>query len=326
MKSYGMLDGSGTGSIREILEDVSSISKEKKCTLYVGEDAAGRIIATENEADGKMFRSRCYPNNPHVDLEKAYLGACRVCGDEFFDQVQYVKYTIDEILPRVHDLFIHGVVRYGTLRFLSEGRRQLVDAFNDARRQMARYDRLFILGENRDGEIMIAPLDREHKFVSPLACVIGKNGAWRLSDICSDRCPSDHGVYGKDPYYPWLYDMIYELYMGMAYGQKSYGEFAADDACVTNLERAFEDAAKLAAFRKEPFWVLLDRGMICVKSKRSISFDATGSNGPPVKVMPGEFLAGGVLLLDGITATARDTYDKFLPKYREFAAKDASGT
>ncbi len=293
----------------------------------MGEDEAGRIIATENEADGKMFRSRCYPNNPNVDLETSYLGACGVCGDEFFDQATYVRYTIDEIMPRVHDLFTHGVVRYGTLRFMSEGRRQLVDAFNDGKRQMARYDRLFILGENRDGEIMIAPLIREPEFVAPLSCVIGKNGAWRLSDIYSDRCPPKHScMYGGVPYSVWDHDMRYELYVGMAYGEKSYGEFAADGSCVVNIERAFEDAAKMAAFHKEPFEVLLYNGTIYMRSIRGPHHHAIESDGPPVRVGPGEFLDDGALSLDRIVAAGHYAYDKFLPKYKEFVAKDTSGT
>ncbi len=326
MKSYGVLDASGTGRLREILEDVSNTSKRKGRDLYVGEDGAGRIIATENEADEKMFFDRCSLNTYNGDLKDLYLEACGVDGDEFFDQTDFAKYTIDEIMPRVHDLLTHGVVRYGPVRFLSDGRRQMGYAFNAARRQMTRHDRLFILGENRDREIMIAPLDWESEFVSPLACVIGKNGAWRISDIRSDRCPPKYGGCDKDPYSTWLHDMIYELYVSTSFREKSYGEFAADGFCVANFELAFEDAAKLAAFHKEPFEVLLYRGTIYVRSTRNVSFSATGSDVPPVKVMPGEFLDGGALSLDRIAAAARDAYEKFLPKYREFTAKDTSGT
>ncbi len=317
MKSYGMLDGSGTDCIREILEDVSNISKEKKCTLYVGEDEAGRIIATENEADGKMFRSRCYPNNSNVDLETSYLGACGVCGDEFFDQAAYVRYTIDEIMPRVHDLFVYGMVMYGSLRFLSEGRLQLADAFNDARRQVARHGRPFILGRNRDGKIMIAPLDRRPEFLEPLACVIGRSGRWTLSDIHSD-------MYGRSLTGPS--NALHEMYIGMGYRQKEYGRFAANDTCVKNLERAFEDAAKMASFYERMSVII----SLCGDTIRLTFRGDRSKRGkvrpyPMIAVQPGEFLDDGALSFDMIEAAARNAYDKFLPKYREFMEKNTSG-
>ncbi len=327
MKLYGVLDAPGTDRLREILEDVSETSRRKDCTLYVGEDAAGRIISTTSVADGEMFRDSCHSDSPCECRGNPCLEACGVNGNSFFDHAAYVRYTIDEILPRVHDVFAHGVVRYGGLRPMSEGRLQLADALNDARRQMAKYDKLFILGMNRDREIMIAPLDRESEFVSPLACVIGKNGAWRLSDICSDRCPYveyNHGYSAS--YSAWNNDMRRDLYVGMGYREKNYGKFNADGTCMAKLERAFEDAAKLAAFYKEPFEVLLYEGTIYTRFTEGFSHRTTGSDGPPVRVIPGEFLAGGVLSLDKIEAAARKAYDIFLPRYEEFAAKDASGT
>ncbi len=91
MKSYGVLDASDTGRLREVLEDVSNMSKRKKCTLYVGEDEEGRIIATENEADEEIFSDRCSLNTYDGDLKDLYLEACGVDGDEFFDQADFAK-------------------------------------------------------------------------------------------------------------------------------------------------------------------------------------------------------------------------------------------
>ncbi len=86
-----MLDASDTGRLREILEDVSNMSKRKGRDLYVGEDEAGRIIVTENEADEKMFFDRCSLNTYNGDLKDLYLEACGVDGDEFFDQADFAK-------------------------------------------------------------------------------------------------------------------------------------------------------------------------------------------------------------------------------------------
>ncbi len=322
MKSYGVLDAPGTGRLREILEDASGISKRDDCTIYVGEDVDGRIIATPNEADWEMFRNNCCLENPHRDERELHIAACSVYDGKFFDRAGYKTYTIDEILPRVHDLFAHGVIRYDSLWFLSEGEQQLMDAIGDAEKLVAKYGMPFILGENRDDTIMIAPLIREPEFLTPLSCMIDGNGAWRLSSIRPEMYPLARSGARREPYPVWHVDACYELYVGMAYREKSYGEFAAGSACVASLERAFEDAAKLAEFHKEPFEVLCN-GTIHMKSGRNVARHATGSPDSSIRVGPDEFMDGGTLSPDWIAAAARGAYDKFLPMYGEFMAKDA---
>ncbi len=331
MKSYGVLDAPGMGRLREILEDVSAMSRREDCIMYVGQDAAGRIVATANEADSEMFLiSGCIPlprlHYPE-DERDLYLAACSVYGDEFSDRSDsrapcipgVTPYTIDEIIQLAHDLFVHGVMRYGPSG-CSPYEDQLMDAISDAKKLAAKYGRPFILGETRGGDVMVAPMIREPEFVAPASCVITGDRAWRLSDICSEMYAGGLPRTGDmlDP--GWHEGVCDELASFMENWEKKYGRFTCDGACLVRLGRAFEDAAKMAVLHKEPFEVLLYRGTIYVRFTRNVSFNATGSDVPPVKVMPGEFLDGGALSLDGIAAAARNTYEKFLPKYEKFVA------
>ncbi len=278
--------------------------------MYVGEDTAGRIVATSNATDSEIFRNNCCLENPHIDERKLHIAACGVYNDQFFDRKGYKTYTIDEIIPRVHDLFAHGIIRYDSLWFLSEGEQQLADALSDAKRLVAKYDRPFILGMNRDGVIIIAPLIRGAEFVAPFACVVGRGGAWRLSGIRSDMCGRSHSSRHSG--------VVNELYMAMGYREKEYGGFAANGQFVESLGCALEDAARMAAFYKEPFAVMLYGDVIRMRYVREGAKRGKRHHDSAVMVRPGEFMDNGVLSLDKISAAAYGAYDRFLPMYRDF--------
>ncbi len=331
MKSYGTLDSPGMGRLREILEDVSSMSRREDRELYVGEDAKGRIVATANEADSEVFFfPSCIPLIRLRNRENErdlHIAACRVYGDEFSDRSGYGKhntteaasYTIDEIMQLVHDVFVHGIIRYGPQRF-PDDEDQLMDAIGDAERLATKYGRPFILGMTHDEDAMVAPMIREPEFVAPASCVITGDRAWRLSDICSEMYAGGLSRTGDmlDP--GWHEGVCDELASFMENWEKKYGRFTCDGACLVRLGRAFEDAAKIAVLHKQPFEVLLYKGMIYIKPGRKDVEFSMGNYESSVGVAPGEFMDGGVLSLDKIAAAARDAHEKFLPKYEEFAA------
>ena len=140
--------------LRTILEDAAGKSRKLGKPIFIGCDAEGNAAIS-----------------PGRDL---HIFGCAVDTDgAYYDNVEYKTYTLEEAVSRTYDFLDRGILEYGPLRFLSEGRMQLDYALNDARGTVEMRGMHFILGYTRNG-ITLAPQSEESRFCAPLSCVGGK--------------------------------------------------------------------------------------------------------------------------------------------------------
>ena len=107
---------------------------------------------------------------------------------ELEDNVAYRDYSVEEMIPRVRGVLTKGMVEYGGLGFLSEGRWQLSDAVSCAHNLVKIHKCPFILGLTANG-IMVAPISEKDRFLDVASCVVTKNGFWSMSD----KLPGGYG-------------------------------------------------------------------------------------------------------------------------------------
>ena len=257
--------------IKGILNDASNLASKHGMSYCIGIDDNQNAVIFPNLKNSSMFvlvcgvtkRTKKYPDS--VDSSNVE----KILEKEFWDNVAYRNYTINEMIPRVRDSLVNGIIEYGGIGFLSEGRHQLSGVLNDAKKMSEMYNKPFIAGKSKKRGIMIAPVSEKSQFVTPLSCVITKSGFWSISSMCSHRV----GHYGsiidaKDVYERseryGVTDPMYMLYDGIAYSRKQYGTFQhKSEIGMIQLVQAFEDAAKLLEHdiehdRKSKFYVGLN--------------------------------------------------------------------
>jgi len=324
VKSYGRVDSSwDMARFRGILEDASAMAGERSVSLCIGEDADENVVIVPNQRGAPIHILAC-------GITKEGGGEAEAKEEprkEFWDNAEYRKYTIDEMVPRVYDCLVNGAIEYGSLGFLSEGRIQLARVLEDAGKLVKKHGRPFVAGLGKENGIMVAPMSERSEFVAPLSCVIAKSGFWSVSDMHSDRILPPHSYIVTTTEADALARLdntgpLSMLYEGIAYGRKRYGRFEVGrDRSVLDLESAFEDAAGMPRHRDGvPYCVILGRdGFIYVQSKAGYTqsresdalFWEDRRGDAFLEVDPGQFLDGGMPLRERISAAAKDAYGKF---------------
>ena len=296
MKSYGKIDSSWNHArFRLLLEDASKMCNELDQKLEIGQDEDGNICIMQQAKNRPRHIVAC-----GVSPQKIYDNWKDTMSDqeiktrlkkEFWDNVPYIQYTIDEMIPRIYDYMVNGIIEFGSLRFLSEGRIQLGDAFSTTQQLVARHSKPFILGYHAKKRICIAPTSEKSRFIDPLSYIVTKHGIWSVSDIHCTRV------------------VAVNLYEPLAYGNKRYDHYLKQDCnLVIKLENAFEDAVKMPT-RRDPHYVILDQfGNISLESGKDRRVKCAVIS---IKVNPSEFLDGDVLLQDKIKEMAEDTFKQF---------------
>ena len=272
--------------LRTILEDAAGKSRKLGKPIFIGCDAEGNAAIS-----------------PDRDLH--IFGCAADTDGAYYDNVGYKTYTLEEAVSRTYDFLVNGILEYGPLRFLSEGRVQLTYAMNDARRMVGMRGVHFILGYTGNG-ITLAPQSEESRFCAPLSCVVARHGFWTLSSLHSCKLGS-----------AWPMHVLYIAIMG----GKSYGRFAAHRGeCAIRLENALEDAVRLSAFRKVLCEVgLTDDGTIEMHTEQSGSYGC--DHVASMQVLPGQFPDSWELLPGRIRSAARDTYERLMPEYENVRAR-----
>ncbi len=297
-KSYGKLDSSwDKNKIKDMLQDASNMAKKHNMSFFIHKDEECSIVLIPNLWG-------CYPYIPvcgitprkkldHWKDRFSQEEIEKMLKEEFWDEVAFSGYTIDEMVPRAYDCLTKGIIEYGGLGFLSEGRIQLSGAFSDAKKLAMKHNKPFILGYGKGG-IAIAPLSEKSRFVESLSCIVTKNGTWSISDIHCTR----HEFYDGDFQYAIL-------------GEKKYGRFESDyNSCVIKLENAFEDAAKMSQIENCPTSVIMSTyGEIAVLFNKSGTQRITPEIS--IKVFYNTFMDGKILSLDKIKDAANNAYEKF---------------
>lgn len=267
-KPYGKLDSSWDDSkFRSLLQDASRLARIHGMSFKVGEDKDGNASIIPNFPYNNLRVFACGVSVPEIGdfwKDRPEYELRNHLEEEFWDNVGYVRYTVDEMVPRIRDCLTRGIIKYGSLEFLSEGRYQLARALSDAQKMQAKYSRPFVLGMTEE-EISVAPLSDRYRFVDPLLVIVTKHGEWSVSDTHYRRL-------GRSSSYANAVD---RLYLGMAYGHIDYGRFRQGQDCMVRLENAFEDAAKLAAYSErrrrhnaEKFVLSLSADRIGIRMKR----------------------------------------------------------
>ncbi len=265
-RSYSMVDSSWNDEkIKGILNDASNLASRHDRSYCIGIDDNQNVVIFPNLKNSSMFVLVCGVTKRTKDnFRKDYfdsLDSSQVkekLEKEFWDNVAYRCYTINEIIPKMHNSLVNGIIEYGNLRFISEGRNQLHEVLNDARKMSEMYNKPFIAGLSKKRGIMIAPVSEKSQFIAPLSCVISKSCFWNISSMCSHRIGCRGSIIGTDP--------MLMLYNGIAYGRKEYGLFQhKSEIGMIQIVQAFEDAAIIleCSRRKSKLYVsLTNRGLV----------------------------------------------------------------
>ncbi len=178
MQSYGKVDASWDDArFLTVIEDVLEMAKENKKACAVCQDSHGNVMAT----DGRM-------KDPHVYACWTYAYRDKKLQEdklELVDNVEYHDYSVEQMVPRVRDALTKGIVEYGGLRFLSEGRHQIGEAAHCAGILVRMHHGPFIVGLTAAG-ITVAPMSERSRFVEQAACVVTRHGCWSLADRIPD--------------------------------------------------------------------------------------------------------------------------------------------
>ena len=199
MKSYGKPDASWNDArFRGIIEDALGMAKENKKDIAVGQDARGNVVIVEAKRD-----------RPHICACWAFMYKNKKLQDEpeLGDHVEYVNYSVEHMIPRVRNALTRGIIGFGGLGFLSEGRVQLNYAVMYARRLVRLHGGQFIVGLadssittasqserehftdvqfGKSTSIAVASISERNHFVDYASCVVTKHGSWSLLDRIPD--------------------------------------------------------------------------------------------------------------------------------------------
>lgn len=272
VKSYGVQAGGATrAQIEAALDDA----------LRKSASAGGRSYCVGAAHDGTLAVAQ----GGHGARRRLAIVACStISGGMFVSPSAWKRHGRDEAAAIAHECLTRGVIRYGDLEFLSEGRYQLCGAERDARNTIQRLGGWYVLGMGRGQEIMLAPASAARDFVAPQSFYVGPLGAWTVSRLHSCRVsnpdyteaagdPPASGTGGREgvpgrhagaaaerrrrqgedgggprPRRAAISPAAMLLYDAIAYMTRRHGTFSADPKrCLLQLENAVEDAAMLGA-------------------------------------------------------------------------------
>ena len=183
MKSYGKVDKIwDDAKFQAMIEDALQMAREQKKPFAVGQDVDGTAVVALSEEDYPPIFACAATAWDDEEFQEGNI--------ELVDNVAYHEYSIDDMVPRVRDALTKGMVEYGSLRFLSEGRYQLGDAVACAHTLVELHKCPFIIGLTSKG-IIVAPLSERNRFLDVASCVVTKNGVWSMSD----KLPGGYGYW-----------------------------------------------------------------------------------------------------------------------------------
>ena len=204
MKSYGKVDASWDDArFQAMIEEIREMVMESKTSCAIGQDRNGNVVVT-SDGPNLAYVYVCWTHPPKNKESQE---------DEkvFVDHHRGKKYSAEQMVPRVRNALIMGIIDFGGLGFLSEGRIQLLSVVRHARMIVKMHGEPFILGQidkkirtaplserdrhagitpNMSKSIVVAPLSERGHFVDYASCVVTKHRYWSLLD----RIP-DSGVY-----------------------------------------------------------------------------------------------------------------------------------
>ena len=199
MKSYGKVDETWNDErIRALIEDALGMAKDGKKRHAIGQDGNGNVVVTGDGPD-RTYIYACWTTRRSRDSPEDDL--------VLSDHCVYSKYSVEQMIPRVRNALTRGILDFGGLGFLSEGREQLQGVSRYARMLVKMHGEPFITGwidkktrtatqSKRDNpagimpdmskSIVIAPLSEREHFVDYASCVVTKHGCWSLLDRIPD--------------------------------------------------------------------------------------------------------------------------------------------
>ena len=178
MKSYGKPDASWDDArFRAIIEDALEMARERKKSCAVGQDKHGNVVVTGEGKNGSYIHVCWTHAHRNKESQEDKL--------ELVDNVEYHDYSVEEMVPRVRDALTRGIMEYGGLGFLSEGRFQIGEAADRAQKLVRMHHAPFIVGLT-DAGITVAPMSERERFVEQAACVVTRRGCWSLADRIPD--------------------------------------------------------------------------------------------------------------------------------------------
>lgn len=183
MRRYGVQAAASTeGDIRGALADAAAEAGRSGRPFSVGAASDGSLAVAEHAWGlGKKAGG----------AERLSLVACTAGpGGGFHRSGTWGMRGIDGAAAVASDCLARGIMGYGSLGFLSEGRIQLRGAIADARHTIRHLGGWYILGMARgDAGLMLAPASMAGRFVAPRSLYVGPLGAWTVSRIHSCRFP-----------------------------------------------------------------------------------------------------------------------------------------
>lgn len=154
---------------------------------------SGRPFSVGAASDGSLaVAEHAWGRGRGADgAERLSLVACTAGpGGGFHRSGTWGMRGIDEAAAVASDCLARGIMGYGSLGFLSEGRIQLRGAIADARHTIRHLGGWYVLGMARgDAGLMLAPASMAGRFVAPRSLYVGPLGAWTVSRIHSCRFP-----------------------------------------------------------------------------------------------------------------------------------------
>ena len=200
MKSYGRVDETWNDErIRTLIEDALKMARDGKKRYAIGQDGNSNVVVTGDGPDNTCiyvcWTTRRSRDSPEDDLVLS-------------DQCAYKEYSVEQMIPRARNALTRGIIDFGGLGFLSEGRAQLQGVSRYARMLVKMDGEPCITGwidkktrtaaqSERDNpasilsdmskSIVIAPLSERKYFVDYASCVVTKHGCWSLLDRIPDN-------------------------------------------------------------------------------------------------------------------------------------------
>ena len=252
--------------------------------------------------------------------------ACSTASDgTFASSLAWGRHGKEEAAAIAYDCLARGVIRYGDIGFLSEGRHQLRGAERDALNTIQRLGGWYILGMSREQGIMLAPASAARDFVAPQSFYVGPLGAWTMSRLHSCRVSRpDYTEGGARPARreagAAISPVAMLLYDAIPYRTRRHGTFSADrEMCLLQLENAVEDAAVLGTLKRmggrHKMHVAMDRLGRLYAAPADGSMEGRPAAAVEVDTDGMRVDGGDAEFAAAVREAARSAYDTMLPAY-----------
>ncbi len=208
MKPYGKVDETWDDErFRALIEDTLGMARDNKERHAIGQDMNGNVIVTCDKPDPTCIYV-CWTTRRNREMPEDDL--------VLSDHHEYLEYSVERMVPRVRNALARGIIDFGGLGFLSEGRIQLGGVFVYAQMMVRIHGKPFIMGwigknvktapQPKSGipagippdmykSIAIAPLSEREHFIDYASCIVTRNGSWSLLDRIPDSAA--YKDYGK---------------------------------------------------------------------------------------------------------------------------------